>query len=1157
MAKKKSFKTALVMAILSIVVCLSMFAGTTFAWFTDSVTSTNNVIQSGTLKIAMQYDNDETSDWTDFTSTTNVFKQDARWEPGHVEVIKFKIKNVGTLDLKYQLKAYIDEEIGSTNVNGVDFKLSDFIKYAVIEGDQNYDREAAVNAANPNAVDLSENYVSSLKLGAGKERIVTMVVYMPTTVGNDANAMPDAPVPTINLGIALNATQVEAESDSFGSDYDAGAPWMGDIDTAWYFEDTTADTYTIDSAEELAGFAAIVNGTAEAPVTGLSTISASTNANQDTFKGKTVKLGGNIDLNGLDWTPIGRIGKTSTDFAYSFKGTFDGQGYIVSNLNVSNIGWAGLFGIAHQAEINNVKINNVKLESSRMTGSVVGQLYGSIDNCHVNNVNITVVPNWDQKNSKFDNGDKVGGIVGWLGDNGNNRHLTNSSATNVNIIGYRDIGGIVGYVASSTTISGCKVDTADLESDQVTNHYGDKDANVGAIWGRKGGDIIESNNTAENVTASYSEDGIEYKKDGEGNVILYLVPAGYNNDTVVVSEGVTAIGNYAFASNNNVKTVELSSTVRTLGRGFDSSTVEKVVLNEGLEVIDSRAFRRTNNLKEVVISSTVKTVADNAFQSSAIKNIVFPENVTYVGDSCFTAATVESVTFMGKNVEIAHYAFRDCPNLKTVTILADAITLGDGMIFTNSQNNNQDPNNITVYVKNEDVKKAIVDNGTFKGAIVVMSDVVDEPADIENSFSDNADTVYVSAGTYTFPSSSIRAGDVVICAEGTVFEGNSKLNIGGATVKGATFSNPTGTAVDQTINGTFVDCTFYGSNGLRWCYAGETVVFENCVFDGAVYGVHFDGGANNVLFKNCTISGFNAMGGAITNLKMEGCTFKANGRSGYNGINLWGNTELTDCTFIFDGSVTEWIDACGDNTTITVNNCVVTDGTNEKDIKTVIGNYGTGNTITVDGDYLAWSASEFNSAVEAGATTVYLLGDAEVDLNGNQKDGLNIIGIGDNVKVANTTNYASGKSVGAIWKAIHLKNVTITNTVYTMADGGNATFEKVNFAAGVRQAYGKNVVFTDCTFGSNSEGYALHFQTDSASEGGNITIDGCKFEGGKVHLGGKRAYTFTGCDFAAGTDFQVWSNITLSECTVDGVAVTAENVATLFPNLDLTKVSFN
>ena len=185
--------------------------------------------------------------------------------------------------------------------------------------------------------------------------------------------------------------------------------------------------------------------------------------------------------------------------------------------------------------------------------------------------------------------------------------------------------------------------------------------------------------------------------------------------------------------------------------------------------------------------------------------------------------------------------------------------------------------------------------------------------------------VNLAEGTYTFPASSLSANVVLNCAEGTVFQGNSKANINGATVIGATFSNPSGTAVDQTINGTFKDCVFEGSNALRWCYAGETVVFENCVFSGSTYGVHFDGGANDVLFKNCTFSGFNTFGGAITMLTFDGCKFVANGKSGYNGANLWGNTKMINTEFTFDGTAsTEWVDICGASTqSYSFNGCTV------------------------------------------------------------------------------------------------------------------------------------------------------------------------------------------------------------------------------------------
>ena len=51
MNNKKSTKRALTSSILSLVLCIAMLIGSTFAWFTDNVTSANNKIQSGSLKV--------------------------------------------------------------------------------------------------------------------------------------------------------------------------------------------------------------------------------------------------------------------------------------------------------------------------------------------------------------------------------------------------------------------------------------------------------------------------------------------------------------------------------------------------------------------------------------------------------------------------------------------------------------------------------------------------------------------------------------------------------------------------------------------------------------------------------------------------------------------------------------------------------------------------------------------------------------------------------------------------------------------------------------------------------------------------------------------------------------------------------------------------
>jgi len=226
MTNAKTTKRALLSSALALFLCFAMLIGTTFAWFTDKVESKNNIITAGNLDIELYYMNDETTGWTEVTGNSNVFKENTLWEPGHVEVVKLKVVNAGTLDLKYQLNVNIAEETESINVSGTPFKLSDFIKYSIIDGEKNFNtREEAVAAAEAaGATKLNEAYNSTtIALEDGKEKIVTMVVYMPESVGNDANAKKGAAVPTIKLGINLYATQQAAEQDSFGSDYDEDA----------------------------------------------------------------------------------------------------------------------------------------------------------------------------------------------------------------------------------------------------------------------------------------------------------------------------------------------------------------------------------------------------------------------------------------------------------------------------------------------------------------------------------------------------------------------------------------------------------------------------------------------------------------------------------------------------------------------------------------------------------------------------------------------------------------------------------------------------------------------------------------------------------------------------------------------------------------------
>ena len=65
-----------------------MLLGTTYAWFTDSVTSTGNIIKTGTLEVTMEYSDElldaDSKDWKD-ASKGAIFSYD-NWEPGYTQV---------------------------------------------------------------------------------------------------------------------------------------------------------------------------------------------------------------------------------------------------------------------------------------------------------------------------------------------------------------------------------------------------------------------------------------------------------------------------------------------------------------------------------------------------------------------------------------------------------------------------------------------------------------------------------------------------------------------------------------------------------------------------------------------------------------------------------------------------------------------------------------------------------------------------------------------------------------------------------------------------------------------------------------------------------------------------------------------------------------
>ena len=135
MTNSQSTKRALLASVLSVVLCFAMLVGSTFAWFTDSVTSGKNKIVAGNLEVSLEYavvgEDGSFKEWKD-AQDASLFDKNALWEPGHTEVVYLKVENKGSLALKYMLGVNPDVEHVGINVNGEEFKLSDHLVFSVI-----------------------------------------------------------------------------------------------------------------------------------------------------------------------------------------------------------------------------------------------------------------------------------------------------------------------------------------------------------------------------------------------------------------------------------------------------------------------------------------------------------------------------------------------------------------------------------------------------------------------------------------------------------------------------------------------------------------------------------------------------------------------------------------------------------------------------------------------------------------------------------------------------------------------------------------------------------------------------------------------------------------------------------------------------------------
>lgn len=226
MTKAKSTKRALLSSVLVILMCVTMLIGTTFAWFTDSVTSGGNVIKTGKLDILFEKWNGTA--WED-ASTGQIFNYE-NWEPGYTQVVNLRVVNNGSLALKWLATITTEDNLSI---------LADVINVYVRSDDQNDTVKDYINSLGGRADwnTLAEqgqfkkftlhqfvNNLSTMTTGTmvpNQESYLGIVLQMDPAAGNDYQGL--------DLGgkfdLKILATQLTKENDSFNDQYDAGATY--------------------------------------------------------------------------------------------------------------------------------------------------------------------------------------------------------------------------------------------------------------------------------------------------------------------------------------------------------------------------------------------------------------------------------------------------------------------------------------------------------------------------------------------------------------------------------------------------------------------------------------------------------------------------------------------------------------------------------------------------------------------------------------------------------------------------------------------------------------------------------------------------------------------------------------------------------------------
>lgn len=671
-------KRALLTSVLALVLSLAMLAGTTFAWFTDAASTGVNRIVSGNLDVGLQYwgvGEDGQRTWLTAENSEELFDENALWEPGYTQIVYLKVKNNGNLALTYAMQITPVHETVGVNVDGEQFKLSDYIKFGwtTFTADEDgapvaLDREAAQTGVGEGAqLGTTLHRQAAEPMEAGAEELVALVAWMPENVGNEANY--STVQPTIELSLKVLATQAAVESDSFDETYDEDAATDEGLDSKpeYNYSYTEEEGVTLITDENGKVVKAVVSGVNGKVQTGLFS-----NLKQ------SVDEEGNplFDRNGSPimepdekWAALTEVviedGVTEIG-NQTFQGC-TGLTNVTIPDSVQKIGaWAfylcgGLknVDIPANVEIGNSSFRQSGLEQVTVSGGSVGQ-YAFHRNVSLKKIDINCETIGDEAFSGCDSLTDItlGSSVKILGDK---VFYTCKNLENV------EIPSTVTDIGEKTFYSCPKLKEAVIKAGTVKK---DTLYNCQALTTL----IISDNATLDaSFTAGYSKSALNTVKIGKGAIGDSAFSNCTNLTTVELGDGVTSIGTSAFIRCTQLPSITIGSGVTSIGKNaFNGcAALTEAVIQSG--AIGESAFNGCISLTNVTLGDGVTSIGKNAFlRCTALTSITIGDHVTSIGDGAFNGCTALETANIGSGT-IGASAFQNCSRLADVA-LGDGVT---------------------------------------------------------------------------------------------------------------------------------------------------------------------------------------------------------------------------------------------------------------------------------------------------------------------------------------------------------------------------------------------------------------------------------------------------------------------------------------------------